>query len=40
MIMFKVEKAELGQLNDKRYVLSDGISSLPYGHMVHREFEM
>ena len=30
--MFTVEKAEFGQLNDKRYVLSDGISSLPYGH--------
>ena len=26
-----VEKAELGQLNDKRYVLPDGISSLAYG---------
>ena len=32
MIMVTVEKAEFGQLNDKRYVLPDGISSLPYGH--------
>ena len=32
MIMVTVEKAEFGQLNDERYVLTDGISSLPYGH--------
>ena len=32
MIMVTVEKAEFGQLNDKRYVMTDGISSLPYGH--------
>ena len=32
MIMITVEKAEFGQLNDKRYVLPDGISSLPSGH--------
>ena len=32
MIMVTGEKAEFGQLNDKRYVLPDGISSLPYGH--------
>ena len=32
MIMVTVEKAKFGQLNDKRYVLPDGISSLPYGH--------
>ena len=32
MIMVRVEKAEFGQLNDKRYVLPDGISSAPYGH--------
>ena len=32
MIMVTVEKAEFGQLNGKRYVLPDGISSLPYGH--------
>ena len=30
--MATVEKAEFGQLNNKRYVLPDGISSLPYGH--------
>ena len=30
--MVTVEKAEFGQLNDKRYVLPDGISSLPYEH--------
>ena len=30
--MVTVEKAKFGQLNDKRYVLPDGISSLPYGH--------
>ena len=32
MIMVTVKKAEFGQLNDKRYVLPDSISSLPYGH--------
>ena len=30
--MVTTEKAEFGQLNDKRYVLPDGISSLLYGH--------
>ena len=32
MIMVTVEKVEFGQLNDKRYMLPDGISSLPYRH--------
>ena len=32
MVMMTIEKSEFGQLNDKRYVLCDGISSLPYGH--------
>ena len=30
--MVTIEKCEFGQLNDKRYILLDGISSLPYGH--------
>ena len=30
--MVTIEKCEFGQLNDKRYILPDGISSLPYGH--------
>ena len=30
--MVTTEKCEFGQLNDKRYILPDGISSLPYGH--------
>ena len=32
MGMVTLEKCEFGQLNDKRYILPDGISSLPYGH--------
>ena len=32
MIIVTVEKAEFCQLNGKRYVLADGIFSLPYGH--------
>ena len=32
MIMVTIEKIEFGQLNDKRYALCDGISSLPYRH--------
>ena len=32
MIMVTIEKCEFGQLNDKRYILCDGISSIPYGH--------
>ena len=32
MVMVTIEKCEFGQLNDKRYILPDGISSLPYGH--------
>ena len=30
--MVTIEKCEFGQLKDKRYILPDGISSLPYGH--------
>ena len=29
--MVTIEKCEFGQLNDKRHILPDGISSLPYG---------
>ena len=29
--MVTIEKCEFERLNDKRYILSDGISSLPYG---------
>ena len=32
MVMVTIETCEFGQLNDKRYILPDGISSLPYGH--------
>ena len=32
MVMVTIEKCEFGQLNDKQYILPDGISSLPYGH--------
>ena len=32
IIMVTIEKSEFGQLNDKRSVLCDGISSLPYRH--------
>ena len=32
MIMVTIEKFEFAQLNDKRYVLPDGTSSLPYCH--------
>ena len=32
MIMVTIEKCEFGQLNDKQYILCDGISSIPYGH--------
>ena len=34
MVMATAEKSELGQLNYKRYILPDGISSLPYGHKI------
>ena len=30
--MVTIEICEFGQLNDKRYILPDGISSFPYGH--------
>ena len=30
--MVTIEKSEFGQLNDKRYLSCEGISSLPYGH--------
>ena len=32
MYMVTTEKGEFGQLNDKRYLSCDGISSLPYAH--------
>ena len=32
MMMVTAEKSKLGELNDKRYVFPDGISSLPYRH--------
>ena len=32
MVMVTIEKCEFGQLNEKQYILPDGISSLPYGH--------
>ena len=30
--MVTIEKCEFRQLNDKKYILPNGISSLPYGH--------
>ena len=35
--MVTIEKSELGQLNDKWYVLPDGICSLPYEHKDLKE---
>ena len=32
MVMVTIKKLEFAQLNDKQYILSDGISLLPYGH--------
>ena len=32
MIMVTIEKYVFGKLNYKRYILCDGISSIPYGH--------
>ena len=32
MVMVTIEKCDFGQLNEKQYILPDGISSLPYGH--------
>ena len=32
MVIVTIDKPEFGQLNDKRYIIPDGISSLPYGH--------
>ena len=32
MIMVTIEKCKFGQLNDKRYILFDGIFSIPYEH--------
>ena len=32
MIMVTIEKCKFGQLNDRRYILFDGISSIPYEH--------
>ena len=32
MVMVTIKKFEFAQLNDKRYILSDGISLLLYGH--------
>ena len=31
--MVMIDKSNFGQLNDKRYILPDGMSSLPYGHI-------
>ena len=30
--MVTIEKSKFGRLNDKRYILADGISSFPYEH--------
>ena len=32
MVMMTIDKCKFGQLNDKRYILPDGMSSLPYGY--------
>ena len=37
MVMTSVNKVRFASLNDKRYYFSDGIVSLPYGHLPLRE---
>ena len=37
MVMVTTEESEFGQLNYKRYILPDGVSSFPYGHL-NKEF--
>ena len=39
MVMVTIDKSEFGQLDDKRYILPDGISSLPYGHLALSHIE-
>ena len=39
MVMVTIDKSEFGQLDDKRYILPDGISSLPYGHLTLSHIE-
>ena len=34
VVMVTIEKSEFGQLKDKRYILPDGKSSLPYRHLA------
>ena len=35
MVMVTTEKCEFVQLNDKRYILPDGVSSLPHGPLIY-----
>ena len=37
--MVTSDKSEFGQLNDKRYILPDGMSSLQYGHLALSHIE-
>ena len=39
MVMVTINKSEFGQLNDKRYVLPDRISSFPYKHLALSHIE-
>ena len=34
MQMVTIKKSQFVSLNDKRYYFSDGITSLPYGHIL------
>ena len=38
MVMIMIKKSEFGQLNDKRFILPDGINSLPYGHLDPKKY--
>ena len=35
MVMVTIEKCEFGQLNNKLYILPNGVSSLPHVHMTY-----
>ena len=38
MVMIMIKKSEFGQLNDKCFILPDGINSLPYGHLDLKKY--
>ena len=39
MTMVRIDKSEFGRLKDKRYILPDVISSLPYRHLALSHIE-